>query len=55
MPIILCQFCEYVGQGDDTSYDDDDILVTWADVEGHERTEHPEELAELSELEAHPE
>ncbi len=55
MPIVLCQFCEYVGQGTATfapaGLDDDE----WLDVERHEEREHPEELAKLSELEANPE
>ena len=55
MPIVLCQFCEYVGQGEDVGYYDDIILTMWADAEEHERTKHPEELAELADLEANPE
>ncbi len=57
MPIVMCQFCEYIGQGPATfaptgpGLDDDE----WLDVEKHEEREHPEELAKLSELEANPE
>ena len=52
MPIVMCQFCEYVGStnvGPGQTYSLDDL---WYDVEDHEKAEHPEDL---DDLEANPE
>ncbi len=54
MPIVLCRFCDYVGEGGGAWYDDDVILSMWADVQEHEVAEHSVELAELDGLEANP-
>ena len=40
MPVVMCSFCEYLGNGEE-------VFSKWRDVEEHEEKEHKKELAEL--------
>ena len=58
MPIVLCRFCEYIGQvfiAGDYADQREDVLDMWHDAQEHEISEHSVELAELDDLEANPE
>jgi hypothetical protein len=42
MPIVICKYCDYVGQGQT-------LEEKWDDAEKHEKSQHKKELKEDSE------